>query len=401
MVAEKKKAILKSAEYLFSTKGFNETTVVDIAKESGIHEASIYSYFNNKRNILFAIYGGYLKKAVETLGEHFQGMKEAGPKLRKSIWHYLADMQNNPNYARILIMAQRENPEFYASRQVRYLKEYATLILKIIIAGQKEGFFRSDISPRLIRNMGMGASVFTAIESVVKNRVYDPNEASDIIYELVVNAAGKDTQAVEKSNKIQRSERTELRRAQIIENATNVFSSKGFSNATISEVAKQANLGDATLYEYFENKEAILLESAETYLKNLGSNDAIPLDNHSDPEKVLRKLIWQYIWQLYAFEDFTRVLTLELFRNIHFYSSSGYKYFEAFFEKVSDAIRKGQQSGLFIRDVPVQPYLYMIMGTFDQFLLSQFLLNRPPLGLAELKTIVDFLVRAIKVREDS
>jgi hypothetical protein len=104
---------------------------------------------------------------------------------------------------------------------------------------------------------------------------------------------------------------------------------------------------------------------------------------------------------LYTFEDFSRVLTLELFRNINFYSSAGYKYFETFFEKVSDAIRQGQQEGLFIKEVPVPTYLHMIMGTFDQFLLSQFLMNKAPLGLAELNTIVDFLVRAIKVRETS
>jgi AcrR family transcriptional regulator len=401
LVAEKKKAILKSAEYLFSTKGFNETTVADIAKESGIHEASIYSYFNNKRNILFAIYGGYLQKATETLGEHFLGMKEPGPKLRKSIWHYLADMKNNPNYAKILIMAQRENPDFYSSGHLQYLKQYSNLILKIIIAGQKEGFFRSDISPRLIRNMGMGASVFTAIESIVKNRTYDPNETSDIIYQLVINATASKTRPVESNNKIQRSERTELRRAQIIENATNIFSYKGFSNATISEVAKQANLGDATIYEYFENKESILLDSAETYLKHMGSDDTVLFSNLSDPETTLRKIIWQYIWQLYTFEDFSRVLTLELFRNINFYSSPGYKYFETFFEKVSDAIRKGQQDGLFIEEIPVPIYLHMIMGTFDQFLLSQFLLNKPPLGLSELNTIVNFLVLSIKVRETS
>ena len=141
MVEEKKKAILKSSEYLFSTKGFHETTVADIAKESGIHEASIYSYFNNKRNILFAIYGGYLQIADETLKEHFQGMKEPGPKLRKSIWHYLSDMQNNPNYAKILIMAQRENPEFYCSEHFQYLKKIFKPHLRDHYRRAKGGFF--------------------------------------------------------------------------------------------------------------------------------------------------------------------------------------------------------------------------------------------------------------------
>ncbi len=60
MAGNKKEVILKTAEYLFSTKGFEQTTVADIANEAGVHEASIYSYFNNKRTILFEINGKYL-----------------------------------------------------------------------------------------------------------------------------------------------------------------------------------------------------------------------------------------------------------------------------------------------------------------------------------------------------
>ncbi|MBW2239541.1 MAG: TetR/AcrR family transcriptional regulator, partial [Deltaproteobacteria bacterium] len=239
MIDNKKKAVIKSAEFLFATNGFNRTTVADIAKESEIHAASIYSYFSNKRNILFAIYGKYLQNAVKSLNEHFQGMKEPGPKLRKTIWHYLADMKHSPNYARILMMAQRESPEFYSSEYVKYIKLYSDLVLKVIIAGQKEGLFRTDISPRLIRNISMGTSVFTTFDSIVHKRPHDPNQLSDVIYQLVLNATGAQATVTENNNKLQRSERTELRRAQILKTAIKVFSSKGFSGATISEVAKQ------------------------------------------------------------------------------------------------------------------------------------------------------------------
>ncbi len=91
MVKIKKKKVLSAAEYLFATTGYTKTTVADIAKKSGTSEASIYFYYTNKKNILFAIYGDYLENATKTLNEHFLGMKEPGPKLRKSIWHYLAD----------------------------------------------------------------------------------------------------------------------------------------------------------------------------------------------------------------------------------------------------------------------------------------------------------------------
>jgi AcrR family transcriptional regulator len=397
LVDQKKKAVLKSAEFLFATKGFQQTTVADIAKESGIHAASIYSYFSNKRNILFAIFGKYLQNAVESLNEHFQGMKEPGPKLRKSIWHYLADIKNNPNYARTLMMAQRENPEFYSSEYIRHVKRYSALVLKNIITGQKEGLFRADISSRLIRNMAMGTSVITTFESIVHEQPYDPNEMSDIIYQLVLNATGAQATVAENSNKIQRSERVELRRTQIMETAIQVFSSRGFSNATISEVARQAGLGDATLYEYFDSKEAILLSAAETNLQNLVSDDNFSLRDYAEPELALRKLIWRWIWQLYSHEEFSRVLVLELFRNMNFYSSPGYRHLAAFRNKIREVVQKGQKDGIFNADTPFPIYFNMIIGTLDQYLLGQFLLNSPPPGIKELEDIVDSLLRAIKV----
>ena len=51
----------------------------------------------------------------------------------------------------------------------------------------------------------------------------------------------------------------EARRKQILDAATNIFASKGFARATIRDVAKQAGIADGTIYNYFANKEALML----------------------------------------------------------------------------------------------------------------------------------------------
>jgi len=399
LVREKKKAILKSAEYLFSKEGFSQTTIRDISKESGILEASIYSYYKNKRNILFAIYGAYLENATKTLKEHFLGMKEPGPKLRKAIWHYLSDMKSNPYYAKILMMAQRESVGFYSSKHFQYLKGYSRLVLDIAVAGQKEGHFRQDISPRLIRNMAMGTAAFFVFDCVANDCDYDPHKTSDLIYQLVSNATTYESSVIkEEQERNQAEARAKLRKNQILKAAIQVFSSKGYLNSTISEIADRASLGNATLYEYFKNKEDILLSIPERYLQDLSSSKDIFFGDISDVEVDLRKLIWRWIWLLYTNEQFARILVLEVLRNIRFYTSHAHVYYKAFLDKIRAVVQKGQKESIFIRDFPIQIYLNMIIGTIDQFLLPQFLMNRPPIGIAELKNIVDAIVRAIKVR---
>ena len=399
MTSHKKASILKAAETLFSTKGFNETKVSDIARKSGVHEASIYAYFGNKKNLLLAIYGNHVEDAVNDLNQHFLGMKEAGPMLRKYIWHYLADIKNNQNYGKILMEAQRD-PILFSSEYVRYLKEFADLVTGVIISGQEEKFFRNDIGARLIKNLALGTCIFTAFEFVAFGRDFDPNEMSDIIFQLVVNAAGdRESSYVEKNERIKRDEREEYRKTQILEAALSVFSEKGFTRATISDVAEKAKLGEATLYEYFDNKDAILYSVSEKYLKDLLSREIPPISNHSTSEKALRKLIWQWAWQLYSNEDFSRVLVLDLLRNINYYSDPGYKHYKIFQKKILKTVEQGRLEGVFIKDFPSLTYYHMIIGTFDQFLLAQILLGRPPLGIAELNTAVDTLVKAIKIPE--
>jgi AcrR family transcriptional regulator len=49
------------------------------------------------------------------------------------------------------------------------------------------------------------------------------------------------------------------RRTQILNAATRIFAEKGFHRATIRDVAGAAGLADGTIYNYFENKTALLL----------------------------------------------------------------------------------------------------------------------------------------------
>jgi AcrR family transcriptional regulator len=49
------------------------------------------------------------------------------------------------------------------------------------------------------------------------------------------------------------------RREQIVEAATRVFAQKGFRRATTREVAREAGISEGTIYNYFENKDALLM----------------------------------------------------------------------------------------------------------------------------------------------
>lgn len=50
-----------------------------------------------------------------------------------------------------------------------------------------------------------------------------------------------------------------IRRTQILDAATSVFAEKGFHRATIKDIAAYAGIADGTIYNYFPNKNALLI----------------------------------------------------------------------------------------------------------------------------------------------
>ena len=60
-----------------------------------------------------------------------------------------------------------------------------------------------------------------------------------------------------------RQRRIARRRDEILTAAAHVFAEKGYANATIKEIAYEADVADGTIYNYFEGKHDILLGIAD------------------------------------------------------------------------------------------------------------------------------------------
>jgi AcrR family transcriptional regulator len=60
-------------------------------------------------------------------------------------------------------------------------------------------------------------------------------------------------------DEVQQDRLVQARRRQILDAAARVFSENGFHPTTIRDVAREAGIADGTIYNYFENKTALLL----------------------------------------------------------------------------------------------------------------------------------------------
>ncbi|MQY02884.1 HTH-type transcriptional repressor KstR2 [Actinomadura sp. RB68] len=145
---------MKLAADLFAEKGFQATTVRDIAKEAGILSGSLYHHFDSKESIVDEILSGFFEEIMSA----YRGVIERGEDPRATIAGLvrIAFGTLEPHRAAITVM---QNDWSYLQSMPRfgYLTKSEDEVEKMwvdtIKAGQDDGLFRADIDPKLTYRM--------------------------------------------------------------------------------------------------------------------------------------------------------------------------------------------------------------------------------------------------------
>ena len=77
----------------------------------------------------------------------------------------------------------------------------------------------------------------------------------------------------------------------ILDTAADLFAQKGFSEASINDVARACGMSKSALYHYHKSKEAILFAILSTHVRNVLAHARAAIEGVSDPEQRLRRFI--------------------------------------------------------------------------------------------------------------
>src|SRR5262249_34043307 len=106
------------------------------------------------------------------------------------------------------------------------------------------------------------------------------------------------------------------RRNQILDAATRVFAEKGVHRATIKDIARAAGIADGTIYNYFANKDALLIGILDRVNQSQQRAEHFAQAEDSDAATFIRSYLGQRLARLSeAGIDVFRVLFSELLVN--------------------------------------------------------------------------------------
>ena len=99
---DRRAAILEDALEIFSTRGFNEASLDDVAARGGISKALIYEHFASKRELQLALLDTFVHELIERVVGAIAAADENEARLRAGIEAFLEFAEERPAALRLL-----------------------------------------------------------------------------------------------------------------------------------------------------------------------------------------------------------------------------------------------------------------------------------------------------------
>lgn len=152
----------------------------------------------------------------------------------------------------------------------------------------------------------------------------------------------------------------------IIHAAAKVFAKKGFFNARISDIAKEAKVADGTIYLYFSNKFNILLSVFEQEIgKQIEEVNALLLEEEDVQEK-LNIFIRHHLEAMRKNRALAEVIYVELRQTNKLIREYRSNKFSEYLDVVANIITLGQEQGIYRQNIDISLVKSAIFGALDE-----------------------------------
>lgn len=171
--------------------------------------------------------------------------------------------------------------------------------------------------------------------------------------------------------------RTSDKHSKIIQAAIKVFARKGFFNARISDIAKEAKVADGTIYLYFNNKFDILITLFEEEIGKHILEIKQLTQEERDPAKMLEIFAHYHMQLVKKKRELVEVLQLEIRQSNKFMKEYRNTKFIEYIEIIADIIRQGQEMNVFNKNVHPDIFKRAYLGALDEMCRLWILASNP------------------------
>jgi TetR/AcrR family fatty acid metabolism transcriptional regulator len=150
-------AILDAAKGIFADKGFEGTSIADIARAAQISDGLVYRYFRNKRELLYEVLRRFYERILLDLETQVFKHDGFAARLETLIHRHLEVFVSDTDLCRLFISEVRTASDYQGSSIQELNRLYTSVLIRIVKNAVRTGEVRSDVNPRLLRDVIFGA----------------------------------------------------------------------------------------------------------------------------------------------------------------------------------------------------------------------------------------------------
>lgn len=380
---------MKAAEEIISQKGIVETTISEIAHKAKVADSIIYQFFKGKQDLLFSIPAEREEEYFSLLDEHLQGISDVESRLSKMIWFYLRYLDAHPNYANILFFECLSSKDFYLSDGYCIIRKFSAIVLEALKQGAAKGRFNASLDLHLVRDVILGTLGCECVTCFALGETKETAPDHEKIMRLV------------RAMILPKEEPEKSKPDMILRAAEKIFAENGFTKAKVSEIAKLAGVAEGTVYEYFGNKEDLLLSIPVKHFERY-TEDLLQVFEIQTPLKKLRRFIGHYFSLFLTDPDFLQVFLIQLQLSKRYYGTKEYDSFKDYFQTFEHVVEEGKEEGCFREDVDSRVFRNMFIGSFNNLALRWFILGADKHfdKMEKINQVTDLLCFAVTVSDE-
>ncbi|HEX2967422.1 MAG TPA: TetR/AcrR family transcriptional regulator [Syntrophorhabdaceae bacterium] len=190
--SERKLSIATAAAQLFSSRGYIETSMEDIAAEGKMSKSLLYYYFKNKSEILYFVLTTFLNFVLANTREHLKGIEDPAEKLRRIIFGHVETYGEHMYLAKTLLNESNSLPSTKLKKIDSLEREYYHIISENISEYCGNQLDKDKLTAVTFTLLGMCNWIYAWYDP---KGTIKPEQLSEIVFNIFVGQFWKDVRS--------------------------------------------------------------------------------------------------------------------------------------------------------------------------------------------------------------
>lgn len=186
----------------------------------------------------------------------------------------------------------------------------------------------------------------------------------------------------------------------ILDAAVEVIAERGYFNSPVSAIAKRAGVADGTIYLYFKSKDEVLQTAIDSTFGRFFGQVEEQFQALADPRAQLEYIAQVHLESHSINRSMTILMQTEMRQSAQFLARFSRHHLVRYIQMVREVIRRGQDEGIFRKELSDGVVAHCMFGAIDELLSSAVFTGRTYDARATARQVMDVLLDGIAAGED-